>query len=78
MKPHRDFLSGNFLLSLNNIQNTQYGPISAGGQWQVTLEASIIDKNGVLWSSGLKTSRIIRVPDDPCKPQMPVSGKWKP
>lgn len=43
-KPSRDFLSANFLLSLN-----QNG--STGQQWQVTLEACIIDGNGVLWNT---------------------------
>lgn len=53
VKPHKDFLSGNFLVALNNVtymgQNTIYG-----GQWQVTLEACIIDENGVVWNSGPK------------------------
>ena len=43
-KPSRDFLSANFLLSLN-----QNG--SSGQQWQVTLEACIVDCNGVLWNT---------------------------
>lgn len=43
-KPSRDFLSANFLLSLN-----QNG--STGQQWQVTLEACIVDGNGVLWNT---------------------------
>lgn len=43
-KPSRDFLSANFLLSLN-----QNG--STGQQWQVTLESCIIDGNGVLWNT---------------------------
>lgn len=43
-KPSRDFLSANFLLSLN-----QNG--TAGQQWQVTLEACIIDGNGLLWNN---------------------------
>lgn len=44
-KPSRDFLSANFLLALS--QNGAGG----GQQWQVTLEACIIDGNGVLWNS---------------------------
>lgn len=43
-KPSRDFLSANFLLSLN-----QNG--GAGQQWQVTLDSCIIDRNGVLWNT---------------------------
>jgi len=57
-KPSRDFLSANFLLSLN-----QNG--STGQQWQVTLEACIIDGNGVLWNTlGPKNSLIVRVPPE--------------
>lgn len=44
VKPHRDFLSGSFLLSLNSGG-------TAGQQWQVTLEACIIDGNGILWNT---------------------------
>lgn len=44
-KPSRDFLSANFLLSLN--QNGITGQQSL----QVTLEACIIDGNGVLWNT---------------------------
>lgn len=57
VKPHRDFLSGSFLLPLNNIQPSgQFGvPVSMGGQWQVTLEACVIDGNSVLWNTGPKT-----------------------
>lgn len=44
-KPSRDFLSANFLLELS--QNGGGG----GQQWQVTLEACIIDSNGVLWDT---------------------------
>lgn len=43
-KPSRDFLSANFLLSLNQNGGT-------GQQWQVTLEACIIDGNGLLWNT---------------------------
>lgn len=43
-KPSRDFLSANFLLSLNQNGGT-------GQQWQVTLESCIIDGNGVLWNT---------------------------
>lgn len=43
-KPSRDFLSANFLLSLN-----QNG--SSGQQWQLTLESCIVDGNGVLWNT---------------------------
>lgn len=55
VKPHHDFLSGSFLLSLNNVPST--------GQWQeVTVEASVIDQNGVLWATGPKSVLQIRVP----------------
>ncbi|XP_055682037.1 integrator complex subunit 7 [Lutzomyia longipalpis] len=65
VKPHRDFLSGSFLLQLNNIQTTSMGtPISVGGQWQVTVEACVIDKSGALWNTGPKSTLLVRVPDD--------------
>lgn len=55
VKPHRDFLSGNFLLSLQNtIQPYPGSSVSVGGQWQVTLEACVIDQNGIVWATGPK------------------------
>lgn len=56
VKPHHDFMSGSFLLPLNNIQPLgQFGgTIAMGGQWQVTLEAYVIDCNSVLWNTGPK------------------------
>lgn len=56
VKPHRDFLSGSFLLPLTNVQPTgQFGaPVAMGGQWQVTLEACVIDGNSILWTTGPK------------------------
>lgn len=57
VKPHRDFLTGSFLLPLMNIQSTgQFGaPVAVGGQWQVTLEAcGVIDGNSQLWTTGPK------------------------
>lgn len=55
VKPHRDFLSGSFLVPLNNTQMGPLGaPISIGGQWQVTLETFVIDEQGCVWSSGNK------------------------
>ena len=56
VKPHRDFLSGSFLLPLTNLQPTgQFGaPVAMGGQWQVTLEACVLDGNSVLWNTGPK------------------------
>lgn len=61
VKPQRDFLSGNFLV-----------PISSGGQWQVTLETSIIDENGTTWCTGPKNAMLVRVLDDPAKQQAPA------
>lgn len=56
VKPHRDFLTGSFLLPLNNMQQTQFGaPVPMGGQWNVTLEACVIDADNVLWNTGPKT-----------------------
>lgn len=57
VKPHRDFLTGSFLLPLTNIQPTgQFGtPVAMGGQWQVTLEAYVIDSNSVVWNTGPKS-----------------------
>lgn len=56
VKPHRDFLTGSFLIPLTNIQPTgQFGaPVAMGGQWQVTLEACVIDSDSVLWNTGPK------------------------
>lgn len=65
VKPHHDFLSGSFLLPLNNIQ-IGMGPTVSGGQWQVTVEACVIDQNGCLWNTtGPKITLQVRVPDDP-------------
>lgn len=57
VKPHRDFLTGSFLLPLNNMQPAgQFGPpVAMGGQWQVTLEACVIDSDNVLWNTGPKS-----------------------
>lgn len=57
VKPHRDFLTGSFLLPLSNSQSSgQFGPpVPMGGQWQVTLEACVIDSDNVLWNTGPKT-----------------------
>lgn len=44
-KPKREFLTANFLLSLNQPATNE------GKQWQVTLEACIIDENGVVWNT---------------------------
>jgi integrator complex subunit 7 len=44
-KPKREFLSANFLLSLNQPATNE------GRQWQVTLDANIIDENGVSWNT---------------------------
>lgn len=56
VKPHRDFLSGSFLVPLSNMQTTgQFGAtVCMGGHWQVTLEAFVIDGNSVLWNTGPK------------------------
>lgn len=56
VRPHRDFLSGSFLVPLNNMQPTgQFGAtVCMGGQWQVTLEAFVVDGNSVLWHTGPK------------------------
>lgn len=55
VKPHRDFLSGNFLIPLTNMQSSgQYYPVAVGGQWQVTLEACVIDANSLIWNTGPK------------------------
>lgn len=58
VKPHRDFLTGNFMIPLNNIQPAglpgQFNTAS-GGQWQVTLEACVIDGDSVVWNTGPKS-----------------------
>ncbi|XP_037933646.1 integrator complex subunit 7 [Teleopsis dalmanni] len=67
VKPQRDFLTGFFLL-----------PISSGSQWQVTLETSAIDENGIVWNTGPKNSMLVRGLDDQTKastsssPSVPV------
>lgn len=57
VKPHRDFLAGNFMIPLSNVQPGQFTNtvVSTGGQWQVTLEACIIDGNSVIWNTGPKS-----------------------
>lgn len=65
VKPHRDFLTGSFLLPLNNIQVTYMGnPVVLGGQWSVVLEACVIDSSGVVWNTGPKSNLLVRVPED--------------
>ncbi|GAB0091802.1 Integrator complex subunit 7 [Sergentomyia squamirostris] len=78
VKPHRDFLSGSFLLQLSNIQTSTMGtPISMGGQWQVTVEACVIDQAGTLWNTGPKTALLVRVPDDPTKQAVASSSSLR-
>lgn len=60
VKPHRDFLTGNFLIPLTNAQSAvppgQFNPVTAsGGTWQVTLEACVIDGDSVVWNTGPKS-----------------------
>lgn len=61
VKPHRDFLTGNFMIPLTNIQAAAgpSGPfntvVSTGGQWQITLEACVIDGDSVVWNTGPKS-----------------------
>lgn len=60
VRPHRDFLSGSFLVPLNAtpVNMTPFGSGSGGGsaagQWQITLEAFVVDGNSVLWNTGPK------------------------
>uniref|UniRef100_A0A1Q3G3H8 Integrator complex subunit 7 n=1 Tax=Culex tarsalis TaxID=7177 RepID=A0A1Q3G3H8_CULTA len=68
VKPHRDFLTGNFLLSLHNSNQCSGG--SLGNQWQVTMETCVIDQNGVLWTTGPKSVIHVRIPDDGHKQNM--------
>lgn len=60
VKPHRDFLTGNFMIPLTNAPATiapgQFNPAQAsGGTWQVTLEACVIDRDSVVWNTGPKS-----------------------
>lgn len=60
VKPHRDFLTGNFMIPLTNIQPAgppgQFNPVvPTGGQWQLTLEACVIDGDSVVWNTGPKS-----------------------
>lgn len=67
VKPHRDFLTGNFMIPLTNIQQT--GPpgqfntvVQMGGQWQLTLEACVIDGDSVVWHTGPKSYVLEYIP----------------
>uniref|UniRef100_A0A8D8HB25 Integrator complex subunit 7 n=3 Tax=Culex pipiens TaxID=7175 RepID=A0A8D8HB25_CULPI len=62
VKPHRDFLTGNFLLSLHHSNQNSLG--SLGNQWQVTMETCVVDQNGILWTTGPKSVLHVRIPDD--------------
>lgn len=60
VKPHRDFLTGNFMIPLTNIQQSglpgQFNAVvQTGGQWQLTLEACVIDGDSVVWNTGPKS-----------------------
>ncbi|XP_055616004.1 integrator complex subunit 7 isoform X2 [Toxorhynchites rutilus septentrionalis] len=75
VKPHRDFLSGNFLLSLNNaVQAYPGASVSSGGQWQVTLETCVIDHDGIVWTAGPKSVLHVRIPEDNHKQSMNVQS----
>ncbi|XP_058067155.1 integrator complex subunit 7 [Anopheles bellator] len=76
VKPHRDFLSGNFLIALNNTTHTfNGGPVSLGGQWQLNLETCIIDDNGVMWQTGPKSTLHVRIPEDKQSLGMQSAGR---
>lgn len=78
VKPHRDFLSGNFLLSLQNtIQPYPGSSVSMGGQWQVTLEACVIDQNGIIWATGPKSMLHVRIPEDNLKQGMTIQSSTR-
>lgn len=65
VKPHRDFLTGNFLLPLHNSNQSYQSPVgSMINQWQVTMETCVFDQNGVLWMTGPKSVIQVRIPDD--------------
>lgn len=66
MKPHRDFLTENFMIPLTNIQPAgppgQFNPdVATGGQWQLTLEACVIDGDSVVWNAGPKSYVYLRI-----------------
>ncbi|XP_066599830.1 integrator complex subunit 7 [Prorops nasuta] len=74
--PHRDFFACEFLLSLGSnsssqncatamSSNTAQG--NAGGQYQVTASASILDKEGNVWKCGPRSTLQVRVLEEPSK-----------
>lgn len=81
--PHRDFFACEFLLSLGspgpmtagpcalNSTNTAGSTTSAGGQYQITASASILDKDGNVWKCGPRSTLPVRVHEEPAKRKLP-------
>lgn len=53
MKPHRDFFRAEFLLGF-----------TIGGQYQVVVEAAIIDDDGFTWQIGVRSVLSIKVHEE--------------
>ncbi|XP_043278908.1 integrator complex subunit 7 [Venturia canescens] len=68
--PHRDFFACEFLLSLGSCPTGSSScnvTASQGGQFQVTANASILDKDGNIWKCGPRSSLQVRVHEEPSK-----------
>ncbi|KAM4043644.1 LOW QUALITY PROTEIN: integrator complex subunit 7 [Anomaloglossus baeobatrachus] len=59
VEPHNDYFSTQFLLNLTVL-----------GTHQITVEASVVDSNGILWKTGPKTSIFVKSLEDPYTQQV--------
>ncbi|XP_073528083.1 integrator complex subunit 7 isoform X2 [Phyllobates terribilis] len=59
VEPHNDYFSTQFLLNLAVL-----------GTHQITVEASVVDSNGILWKTGPKTSIFVKSLEDPYTQQV--------
>ncbi|KAG8584348.1 hypothetical protein GDO81_008788 [Engystomops pustulosus] len=59
VEPHNDYFSTQFLLNLAVL-----------GTHQVTVEASVMDSNGILWKTGPKTTIFVKSLEDPYTQQV--------
>lgn len=59
VEPHNDYFSTQFLLNLAVL-----------GTHQITVEASVVDSNGILWKTGPKTTIFVKSLEDPYTQQV--------
>lgn len=52
--PHKDFFTAQFLLAFPR-----------GGQYLLTIEASVVDELSNVWKTGPKSTLTVKVPDEP-------------